>query len=494
MERSIIEAISPEIYFTEKLPEFDLSTYIQSVTGEMREQTVHMTQDELSRFYSLCDAIFKFFHSQWEKEGLETSTLERQKNAILGKALEVKYFKDNIEDYLKKNNKLTQWYPSWYGDLVDAIYQECWGLGGIAMWKYHEKYTYSQSAKIIGSRIYFMEDGKMKLQPQQISHGRRKQLIKALLLNEKNIHYDGKHAEVAMRDGTRITIYGEKLVKDNLEVIIFRKYIIPRLSFEEQVKRHTIPEELAPVLKGMVKVGYNILFTGAVRTGKTTFLETWQMYEDTTLEGVMIETGAEIPAHKLQPHAPIMQLIADEEELGGIIKPLMRSDADYIISAEARDGRALNIAMRAANKGTRRCKTTYHTTEPMDICYDIADEVVKFYGGDLYNTIHKVAKSFHYVFHFVQLADKRKKRLKGIYEIRFHRHDHRISIHPICKYSYQEDRWVFKYDIGDDKAEIGYEENKKAFENLCQGFQRLEKIYPDLDYQVYRPRYDSLKR
>ncbi len=122
----------------------------------------------------------------------------------------------------------------------------------------------------------------MELKPQRISDARRKQLIKALLLNEKNIHYDGKHAEVAMHDGTRITIYGEKLVKENLEVIIFRKYIIPKLSFEEQAKRHTIPKELIPVLKDMVKVGYNVLFTGAVRTGKTTFLETWQMYEDTS--------------------------------------------------------------------------------------------------------------------------------------------------------------------------------------------------------------------
>lgn len=494
IDSGLSNANKEAFYKNYPLPEFDLSQYIYAQTGENTKQVVHITRDELTRFYALCDTIFKYFHSQWDKEGLETSTLLRQKNAILGKTLEVNYFKDNIEDYLKRNNKLSEWYPTWYKDIVDAIYQECWGLGGISQWKHDEAYTYSQSAKIIGERIYFMEDGKMTLKPQRISDARRKQLIKALLLNEKHIHYDGKHAEVAMHDGTRITIYGEKLVKENLEVIIFRKYIIPKLSFEEQAKRHTIPEELIPVLKDMVKVGYNMLFTGAVRTGKTTFLETWQMYEDTSLEGVMIETGAEIPAHKLQPHAPIMQLIADDEQLGSIIKPLMRSDADYIISAEARDGRALNVSMRAANKGTRRCKTTYHTTEPMDICYDIADEIVKFYGGDLYNTIYKVAKSFHYVFHFVQLADKSKKRLKGIYEIRFNRHEHCISMHPICKYIYHEDTWQFKYDIGEDKMEVGFEEDRTAFENFKRGLKALDKKFPYGDYQVYKPKYDGLKR
>jgi pilus assembly protein CpaF len=482
-----------KFYKHAKLKEFNLQEYIYSITGETREKVINMNRDELARFRILCDNIFSYFHSGWENEGIETSTLIRQKNAILGKELEVKYFKDNIEDYLKRNNKLMEWYPNWYEDIVDAIYHECWGLCGIAQWKYSKDYALSQSAKIIGNKIYFMENGKMKLQHQTISDNRRRQLIKALLLNEKNIHYDQKHAEVSMYDGTRITIYGEKLVKENLEVIIFRKYIIEKLSFEEQAKKNTIPIDIIPMLKNMVSIGYNVIFTGAVRTGKTTFLETWQMYEDTTLEGIMIETGAEIDAHKLQPYAPIIQLVADDEELGNIIKPILRSDADYIISAEARDGRALNVAMRAANKGTRRCKTTYHTTDPSDICYDIADEIVKFYGGDLYNTIFKVAKTFHYVFHFIQLADKTKKRLKGIYEIRFNRYNHEITIHQICKYDYSKDSWQFKYDIGEDKEEIGHEENERALRDFKLELKKLEEKHPYNNYLVYKPVYDSLR-
>ena len=482
-----------DFYNQNNIPQFDLEEYICSITGEKKQEIIIINRDNITKFHLLCETLFAYFHSEWEREGLETSTLIRQKNAILGKKLEVRYFKDNIEDYLKKNNRLDEWYPEWYANLIDAIYQECWGLGGVSQWKNDKKYDLSQSAKIIGNNIYFMENGKMKLQKQTISDDRRKQLIKALLLNEKNIHYDQKHAEVSMHDGTRITIYGEKIVKENMEAIVFRKFIIEKLSFEEQARRKTIPYEMIPMLKNMVQIGYNVIFTGAVRTGKTTFLETWQMYEDTSLEGVMIETGSEIPVHRLQPYAPIIQLIADDDELGNIIKPIMRSDADYIIAAEARDGRALNISMRAANKGTRRCKTTYHTTDPTDICYDIADEVVKFYGGDMYNTISKVAKSFHYVFHFIQLADKSKKRLKGIYEIRFNRYKHSISIHQICKYNYKNDNWQFKYDIGEDKEEIGNEENEKALEAFKSQVKELERLYPYIDYRVYEPRYESLR-
>jgi hypothetical protein len=117
--------VTDRIDFFDKalIKEFDLEEYIYSVTGEKREEILNITRDELTRFKILCDTIFSYFHTGWEREGLEMSTLIRQRNAILGKELEVKYFKDNIEDYLKRNNKLMEWYPNWYKDIVDAIYQ-----------------------------------------------------------------------------------------------------------------------------------------------------------------------------------------------------------------------------------------------------------------------------------------------------------------------------------------------------------------------------------
>ncbi|WP_331620510.1 hypothetical protein, partial [Vallitalea guaymasensis] len=89
--------------------------------------------------------------------------------------------------------------------------------------------------------------------------------------------------------------------------------------------------------------------------------------------------------------------------------------------------------------------------------------------------------------------DKSKKRLKGIYEIRFNRYDHKISIHQICKYDYSSDSWQFKYDIGDDKKEIGHEENKKALTVFENELKKMEQMYPYKNYMVYEPRYDNLR-
>jgi pilus assembly protein CpaF len=478
-----------DIYKELSLKPFSLEKYYFELTGEKKEEVINITKDELSRFYNLCNAIYYYFQEEWEREGVNIETLERQKAAILGKQLEVKFFKEKIEEYLKFNNKMAEWYPSWYMDIVDAIYQECWGLCGIAEWKYSAKYKNSQSAKIIGNKIFFMNNGKMILQEQTITDERRGQLIRALLLNRKNVIYKDDKAELHMEDDTRITIFGNRITKKNMEVIIFRKYIIPNYTFEEQAERHTIPKDSITFFKNFAKVGYNVCFTGAVRSSKTTALQIWQNYEDPTLEGIMVEESPEISIEKMMPNSPFVQLVVTENELESVIKKVMRSDADYIICAEARDGKSLNLVIRAANKGTRRCKTTYHTTDPIDFCYDVADEITKVYGGNQYNTIIKVAKSFHYILHFVQLNDKSQKRLKGIYEIRFNQLEQEISIHQICKYNYSSDDWSFKYDVGKDKEIIGSEENIDAINGFKEELKILAQRYPMEGDNVYKPNY-----
>lgn len=206
----------------------------------------------------------------------------------------------------------------------------------------------------------------------------------------------------------------------------------------------------------MVDIGFNVVFLGAVRTAKTTFLATWQSYENTSLEGVMVETDPEIPLHIILPEAPILQLIADGEALSRISKNLLRSDADYFILAEARDGIALDTAVKIAGKGTKRMKLTFHCGDPNYFPLDAADEIVKARGGDLNLTMQRVARSFDYLFHFIQLSDKREKRLKSINEMNCSA-EGVISMRPICEYNPTEDSWSFFDSIGKTQARYAAE-------------------------------------
>jgi len=469
------------------LEDFYIDNYLKNLKTGAAKEKKYLSDTEA--FLDLCSSVQAYFEEEWKKaEGQELKILERQRKALIGIPDHVNYFKDIISKYLEDNAKTGSPYPKWYKSLTDAIFHEVWGLSGISAWMDMPE---SSSAKIIGERIYFLIDGKMMLQEQKISPNRFNALKKALLLLTPEVPGSSPNIEILMHSGQRVTFYGGTLTKEGQDIMVFRKYVVFNYSLEEQARRKTIPKEAVGLLKNLARVGFNVLFCGAVRTAKTTMLTTFQLLEDKSLEGVLIESNAEIPLHKLMPGAPVMQLVCDGEALSGITKQLMRSDGDYIICGEARDGNMLNLLVEIANRGTRHCKSTIHLTDVFDLPYDIANMIVNKKGGSLEHTIIKVAKSFHYVFSFIQLADRSQKRLKGIYEIRYDGKTHNISMHQICRYDLKSDSWSFAHDIGIDKEAIAKEENYDAFISFENELKKLSEKFPMKNYEAVIPFYSK---
>jgi pilus assembly protein CpaF len=308
--------------------------------------------------------------------------------------------------------------------------------------------------------------------PQTIDADRREQLIRALLLRSPDERLDREFHEVYLLDGTRVTIFCGAMTKDGQDAIVFRRYIIPSYSFREQAARDTIPEASIPLFEDMVRLGYNVAFCGSVRSAKTTFLSTWQSIEDPALEGVMVETDPEIPLHKIMPGAPIVQLIADNEKLGNIAKNLLRSDADYFVFAEARDGIALDTAVRAARRGTRRMKMTFHSRDPRTFAEDVAVEIVRAMGGEIGETARRVAGSFDYIFHFAQMKPKNVTKLKGIYEMDLS-DSGEIAMKEVCRYDAASNSWRWQCEIGENKRALGLEEDPEAFRSFEERLREL---------------------
>ena len=452
------------------MQESQLDEYIRRKQNRVLEESEIETQN----FNDLCQRIKTAFFDDWQNQDNSSLSLEIQRKAIIGYEKEKDFFKNRIYELLKAFNALNTEYPTYYVDLVDAIYNELWGLAGMAEW-FYENYKESSSAKIIGENIFFMIDGKMKLMPQKISEERKAQLIKAIMLATPEERMDKDYYEMYMLDGTRVTVFIEPMAKKSQACLIFRRYIIPSLSFEEQARRGTIPEAIIPALKSMVSVGYNVIFMGAVRTAKTTFLSTWQSYEDPNLEGVMVETDPEIPLHNILPNAPIIQLIADGQDLSSISKNLLRSDADYFIMAEARDGIALDTAMRIASKGTKRMKITVHSRNPYQLALEAAMEISNTVGGNVEIIANKFASSFDYIFHFIQLKDKSQKRLKGIYEMTIDAKG-KMKMTEILSYDVSHNTWSIVNKISDDKKLYGLESNEEAFKSFRKELKKLSEL------------------
>ena len=370
---------------------------------------------EYAEFEQACRIIEEEFMKIWEESTSKEDILNLQKRAMMGYETEKAYFRDKIENLLSSKGLAGVSHPAWYESAAEGIFHSLWGMDGMAEW-FSSKYAESSSAKIIGEKIYFLEDGKMRLMPQTISSRRREQLIRTFLLSNPKERAGENHYEIYMADGTRITIFKNDLVKGGRDVIIFRRYVIQNYTLEKQAELGMIGNDFIERMREIVEEGANIALVGELRSGKTTFLSTIQALEDQSLEGVVVETDPELPLEKIMPEAPVIQLIADGEKMEAIVKDLMRSDADYFVFGEARDAIALNTALRIAERGGKRLKMTFHISDPLDFQRSIGYEVALRYGGDPKLHSLRAARAFKYILNFKTIEGR--KRLEGLYTVK----------------------------------------------------------------------------
>ncbi|MCF0150948.1 MAG: Flp pilus assembly complex ATPase component TadA, partial [Firmicutes bacterium] len=339
----------------------------------------------------------------------------------------------------------------YYPDLTEAVFAELYGLSGIAPWAFDwtESYAKSSSAKLIGDRLYCLIDGKSCLQPQRITAKRRAQLIHALLLATPKERKETGFHEVYLHNGIRVTIYSGERSKNGQDVIVFRKYVMKQLSFEALAEKGTFPMEAVPLFRAMCRVGFNVVFAGQVRSGKTTFLQTWQASEDPSLEGVAVATDPETRWEAILPDAPLMQLIADGDDLLAIEKSLKRSDADYVILEEMRDAASYRLFLGITSLGTMRSKGTIHDGSALNIPYKMASAIASQLGGDRQAMIAQLFGSIHFVFELMQLPEnKAQKRLKALWEYRYDPAEDRVCAQQLCSYDPKTDSWRWAPAIG----------------------------------------------
>ena len=411
-------------------------------------------------FKDVLNIVLNSFEIEWKNanEFEKAILLEKQKNAILGNEDSVSDYKAKIEKILSSNNLMNEAFPNYYQNLVDAVFNELYGLAGLAPWVYDEteEYRKSQSAKLIGDRLYCLIDGKSVLQPQHIAKERREQLKRAFLISSPRERLEEGFHEVYLFNGIRVTIYSGERTKDGQDIMVFRKYLIKDYTFEKFAELGTIPEEAISLFKFMVKIGFNVIFTGPVRSGKTTFMQTWQKYEDESLEGVAIATDPETPWHEIMPSAPIMQLVCDGNDLENIMKSIVRGDNDYIILEEMRDAISMNLALEITSTGTKRTKATIHANDARELPRRIAEKIRIKYGGDEKDIENRILKNYSYVFQFAQIETNRaSKKLIALSEYSFNDETKVGEITDIIRYDAVKDKWIWKYHMSEDNKVIG---------------------------------------
>ncbi len=441
---------------------FSLESFMDEYPNEplkaRQETDAHLS------FEAICSLVEKKLDIDWNDadDVSKQLKLEREKSAIIGYEKDVLFYKDKIREILRQNKLEDACFPSYYQDIIEAIFAELYGLAGISPWAYDtdDKYKTSSSAK-----IYFLIDGKSKLMPQRISKERLLKLKRALLLATPSERLSDAYHEVYLRNGIRISIYSGDVVKPNQDAIVFRKYVMQKLCFEALSERETFHKEAIRIFELMREVGFNVIFTGQVRSGKTTFLQTWQSGENSNLEGLAISTDPETPWQDIMPDTALMQIVTDGRGLETLSKSLLRADNDYVLMEEMRDASAYKLILDIITSGTSRCKATVHDGSALDLPYRMASEVVNKYGGSLLYTIKRIYTGFDYVFEMTQDSnDHDHKILKAIVEYSFDSERECCIAKYLCKYDFSRKEWIWNSDCIMSKLEKYPQGSKEIIE------------------------------
>ena len=197
-------------------------------------------------FDEACDIVLEVFEKEWRaaSDVMRTERLEKEKKAIMGYREEMQEYKAKIGRIVEEKGLSEVPYPEWYKNITEGIFNELYGLAGLAPWAYDEKeeYASSSSAKLIGDRLFCLIDGVSVLQPQRISRERREQLKRTFLMAAPKERLEQGFHEVYLQNGIRITIYSGDRTKEDQDVMVFRKYLLNRMTFEELERLETIPE------------------------------------------------------------------------------------------------------------------------------------------------------------------------------------------------------------------------------------------------------------
>ncbi|MDA8213566.1 MAG: ATPase, T2SS/T4P/T4SS family [Clostridia bacterium] len=407
-----------------------------------------ITHREAGAFQEVCRAVFQYYEQQYEKGESANADAEKrielQHQAIIGDPKAVKYMKDEILDFLRSNNLTNTPHPQYYDDLTDAIFHELYGLGPLATW---QKYPKSQSAQIIGTRIYY-DDGVKQLRPERFESIERVEgVVRALTMKDSRscINDYMPELELDMYDGTRVSIMIPPRVKQH--TITFRRFVVKNFSLAHQVELGTIPEEAIPVIRALAKTRPNTVIAGPVRSGKSTLMTTLKSERNPADTVVCIENHFELAWSQHFPNQPIIEIQSMGHDLHKIFPYTLRQDPTWGALGEVRE-REAECALLLCERGSSGLLCTYHLTSPWNIPGQWARLTMQISPNRTYQSeVIRIAENIDFIIVMEELENSNYKRVTSVVEVVLDPYSLEVSTHEIMRYDRNTDTWSYKCDL-----------------------------------------------
>lgn len=218
-------------------------------------------------------------------------------------------------------------------------------------------------------------------------------------------------ADARLKDGSRVHIVLPPVSLCG-PIITIRKF--PEvISMDKLISFGAISEEVAYVLKKLVRAGYNIFISGGTNSGKTTFLNALSAYIPEDERVITIEDAAELQLKQIKNLVRLEAKAANIQGEGRIsiaelIKASLRMNPSRIVVGEVRAGEALDM-LQAMNTGHDGSLSTGHGNSPKDMLSRLETMVLSAADLPLGAIRSQIASAIDILIHLGRLRDRSRK-------------------------------------------------------------------------------------
>jgi pilus assembly protein CpaF len=230
---------------------------------------------------------------------------------------------------------------------------------------------------------------------------------------------DNPRLDARLPDGSRVHAVMPPLSRVGT-VVAIRKFRRERLTIEELIRLGSVSPEAARVLEMVVKLGRNLIVSGATSSGKTSVLNVLSAWIPEHERILVLEDASELQLRQI--HKVCFETRkADEFGKGEVtmrdlLHSALRLRPDRIILGEIRGGEALDL-LQAMNTGHEGCMSTVHANSARDSLFRL--ETCALLSGieiPLSALREQVAAAVHVVIQTARLFDGTRK-ITGITEV-----------------------------------------------------------------------------
>ncbi|MBD9698781.1 CpaF family protein [Flavimobilis sp. GY10621] len=324
-------------------------------------------------------------------------------------------------------------------NIVQQVYGSIRGLGLLDSLMADEAVT---EVMVNGPDNIFVErDGRVTRLDVSFESARRlEDIIQRIVgLAGREVNQANPIVDTRLADGSRVNVVLPPVALDGPTVTI-RKFSTEPMTMKRLVGYGSVTEEVAELLRVLVKAKYNIFISGGTGSGKTTFLNALSNFIGHDERVITIEDSAELQIDGVENLVRLETRNANVAGTGEIsIRDLIRSSLrmrpERVVVGEVRGAEALDM-LQAMNTGHDGSLSTGHANSTTDMLSRLETMVLQASATLPLEAIRQqIASALDIIIHLSRLRDH-SRRTMAISEVVGYE-DGRIVLNTL--YEFRED-------------------------------------------------------